>query len=124
MRLGFLNRIGAALALPLLLLSTSADVFGPHPCAHHDGPVAPAAAPSSAHDHHQQSDSPPEEHEGACTCIGACVLSPSVPAVSSSVSTQLQTSTSRVPRLTTDLPELALQPRFLLPFSTAPPVIG
>jgi hypothetical protein len=118
----FMRRL-TALALAMAFSATATAALGAHACPHHDGlPTAEApAGPHAGHDALGDSDAP--EHEGPCTCVGACAMQapvalPAAPAIRPldagelTVAPRIESSTSVV---------LPASP-FFLPFATAPPI--
>jgi hypothetical protein len=117
------HRILSLLSLLLFLFGTSGDALSGHLCPHHDGVVL-AASQTAQHGHHESDASNSDKEHQGCTCIGRCVQNSSValPAIAD--------ATPALAAETADVTEFQnhgrapVQPRYLLPFATAPPVIA
>ena len=117
------HRILSLLSLLLFLFGTSGDALSRHLCPHHDGDVL-VASQAAQHGHHEsEASSPDKEHQG-CTCIGQCVQNSSValPAIADATPA-LAAETADVITFQNH-GRTPVQPRHLLPFATAPPVIA
>ena len=114
----FLRKLLASAGVILLLLSSGADAFGWHRCAHHDG-APPAAQGQGAHHGHGDGD----EQQGAegCTCVGACALSGAA-LLPAAADVDVTTASARTQQRVTPAEQVreTWQPH-LLPYSTAPP---
>ena len=106
------------LAMLLLLQVSSGDALARHRCAHHDALPVPTGA---GHAHHDDS-APTDQDSSGCTCVGTCT--PSTVALAAHDEPG-QIAALGVAELVHAVPPQLVLPateKFLLPYSTAPPV--
>src|SRR5690606_19893035 len=111
----------------VFLLLGAGDLFGVHPCPHHEGGAgheeAQGHSAPSEHAHHGTPDTEAPAEHGGCTCQGACPTAsagflPIAPRVEIGIPVEflplavVRGQTSYLPRY---LP-------FFLPYSQAPPI--
>jgi len=118
----FMRRL-TALALALAFSATATAALGAHACPHHDGlPTADSTAGSHAgHDAHGNPDTP--EHEGPCTCVGACAMQAPVALPAAAAIPTLDAGELTVaPRIESSTSVVLPTTPFFLPFAIAPPI--
>jgi hypothetical protein len=118
----FVRRL-TALALALAFSATATAALGAHACPHHDG-LPTADAPAGAHaGHDAHGDSGAPEHEGPCTCVGACAMhAPVALPAAAAIRTLDPGALTVAPRIESSTSVVLPAPPFFLPFATAPPI--
>jgi hypothetical protein len=128
------NRVVAVTMAMVFLLLGAGDLFGVHPCPHHDLLAAHAGEHNASHA--PGTPEPPHEHEqaapgeeathGPCTCQGACPSSTAAEALPAHVRPAMVESVVDTPRTGVRVRDVLL-PRFtpfLLPYAHGPPQLG
>jgi hypothetical protein len=119
---GLARKLVATTGVLLLLLSSSADALGLHRCAHHDALPSADQTESGHHGHHSAPADDKEQSE-SCTCVGTCSVSSAVIAPTANASIAVIAPTragAEAPKRATPSAKSA---EYLLPWSTAPPVL-
>ena len=119
---GLARKLVATTGVLLLLLSSSADALGLHRCAHHDALPSADQTESGHHGHHSAPAEDNEQSEG-CTCVGTCLISSAAitPLADASIALlACQRPRGQAPEHETPG---AASAEYLLPWSTAPPVL-
>ena len=117
------RRILSLLSLLLFLFGTSGDALSRHLCPHHDGDLVSASRTGQHGDHESEAAQPDTEHQG-CTCIDQCVQNSSVALPATSDATPALASETAYVTAFQLHGRTPVQPRYLLPFANAPPVIA
>jgi len=109
--------------------TSTADAFPLHECPHHDGlphrDAAEDASHSTAHAEHSPDAAPSEHgsHDGPCTCVGQCQVTPSMAPMARQAPERLASPPLVVDRETFDRGRpFRLTIPHRLPFANGPPL--